>query len=84
MRRSTRLLISELMCTHQPIDPSMAEAASTISICSLAFRSSPPELLRQGEAVEPLVGDLVGCPGGDVANLLRLVARLLERLGHAE
>ena len=43
-----------------------------------------PELLRKGEAVEPLVGDLVRGPGGDVADLLRLVACLLERLGHAE
>ena len=41
------------------------------------------QLLGQGEAVEPLVGDLVGGPGGNVADLLRLVGRLQERFRHS-
>ena len=84
MRRSTRLLISELMWTHQPMDPSMAEAASTISIWSRAGQVLAAQLLGQGEAVEPLVRDLVRGPGGDVADLLRLVGRLQQRFLYPE
>ena len=42
MRRTISPLISELMCAHHPTDPSMAETASTFSICSRADTSSPP------------------------------------------
>ena len=42
MRRTTSPLISELMCVHHPTEPSIAETASTFSICSRALTSSPP------------------------------------------
>ena len=35
-------MISELICTHHPIDPSIAQVSSIASICPRAVMSSPP------------------------------------------